>query len=205
MPLTFSTPPADAFTALTSGLQAVNTAQQHDPRGGGSLALPATPMVTKPHPVYSLGLDDLAAGKGLESAQLVAWRYLVVENNQIRQAAEVIPDPGGGSRFSTVTTGFIAGAEQAFAQAEKLPEVVAGNYEIRALQAPAVYVMALWLKDLNGTQDRFILLPPVLPPLQSGTVYNASDLLSVLQQKAARKQPLEQQVVAPKAPAKPRP
>jgi hypothetical protein len=119
----------------------------------------------RPHPVYELGLDDLAAGKGLGAARRVAWRYLLVANDQLRQAAEIIEDPrGGGSQCGALTTGFVAGAVEAFRIAEQLPEVQRGAYEIRALRIPSLYVMSLWLKDLQGNQDRFIVMPPAFPP-----------------------------------------
>ena len=157
----------------------------------------AASSAMQPHPVYTLGLDDLAAGKGLETACLEAWRYLLVANHQVRHAAEVLPGPQGGCRFGMLTNGFVSGAEQAFALAEGLPEVRNGAYEIRALRVPALYVMALWLKDLHGQQDRFIVLPPVFPPPQALTPYSASELLAILHRKAAHKAPLEKQVAPP--------
>jgi hypothetical protein len=147
----------------------------------------------QPHPVYELGLNDLASGQGLETARLVAWRYLLVDNNQVRQAAEVIEAPGG-SRFGMLTTGFVAGADAAFSVAERLPEVQQRAYEIRALRVPALSVMALWLKDSQGQQDRFIVLPRAFAPLQPLQPYEASDLLAILQRQAVQKAPLEKQV-----------
>jgi hypothetical protein len=151
----------------------------------------------KPHPIYNLGLDDLAASKGMEAARLVAWRYLLIAHRQIRQAAEILPDPRGGSRFGGLTTGFVAGAEEAFRLIDQMPEVQQRTYEIRALQVPSLNVMALWLKDLQGTQDRFIVLPPAFAPVQALRPYTTSDLLALLHQLAAQKAPLEQRVTPP--------
>jgi hypothetical protein len=197
MPLTFPAPPSDAGQVLQQGLHAIQQAQRLDPRGGATLAVEAAPVVMRPHPVYELGLDDLAAGKGLDAARLVAWRYLLVKGNQVHQAAEVFAAPQGGSRFGSLTTGFAAGAEQGFAVAEKLPEVQNHSYEIRALRAPALSLMAVWLKDKQGTEDRFIVLPPILPPLRPLVPYSGSDLLAILQKLAAEKAPLEAKVTPP--------
>src|SRR5262249_3226094 len=150
MPLTFAVPPQDGLATLTRGLQTIRQAQALDPRGGAALAVPPAPQAMQPHPVYELGLDDLAAGKGLEAARRVAWRYRLGDNSQVRQAAEILEAPGGGSRFGMLTTGFVAGAESAFSVAEQLPDVQQRTYEIRALRVPALYVMALWLKDTQG-------------------------------------------------------
>lgn len=97
MPVTFPPPPTDALATLQQGLQAVGKAQQLDPRGGAAaLTVAPTSSVMRPYPVYELGLDDLVAGKGLEAACLITWRYLLVANAQVPQAVEIIPDPRGG-------------------------------------------------------------------------------------------------------------
>src|SRR5262249_43555741 len=102
------------------------------------------------------------------------------------QAAEILSDPGkGGSQFGSLTTGFAAGAERGFETAEHLPEVQQHTYEIRALRVPALYLMTLWLKDQQGQQDRFIVLPPAFPPLQPLVAYSAFDLLAILHRLAA--------------------
>jgi hypothetical protein len=91
----------------------------------------------------------------------------------------------------------VAGEEQAQGVAERLPEIQQGQYELRALRVPALYLMSLWLKDLQGNEDRFLVLPPVFPPLQALAVYSASDLLPVMQQLAVQKAPLEKKVTPP--------
>lgn len=161
------------------------------------LAVAPAPVAMQPHPVYELGLEDLAANKGLEAARLVAWRYLLVANDEVRQAAEILASPAGGSRFGMLTTGFAAAAESAFVLVEQLPELRQGTYEIRALRVPALYVIALWLKDMQGEQDRFIVLPPAFAPLHPLRAYTAAELLRVLQEQAVKKAPIEQDVTPP--------
>jgi hypothetical protein len=198
MSLTFATPPADGLATLKQGLQMIQAAQQLDPKGARDLALAATPSVTRPLPVYELGLDDLANGKGLEATFLVAWRYLLAVNDQIRQAAEIFPDPQtAGTRFGFLTTGFVNGVEEAFRLAEQLPVVANKAYEIRALRVPALYVVALWLKDLQGDEDRFIVIPPAFAPVQILHPYSTDELLAILHPLAAHKAPLERQVTPP--------
>ena len=198
MPLQFPSPPGDGLAALQQGLQAVHAAQQAAPPGVAALAVAPHSSAMRPRPVYELGLNDLAAGKGLEAAREVSWRYLLVSNNQVRQAAEIIPGPaGGGSRFGALTTGYVAGEEEALRLVDQLPEVQQRTYEIRGLRVPALYVMALWLKDLGGDQDRFVVLPPAFPPVQPLRPYSTSDFLSLLHPMAAQKAPLEQGVAPP--------
>jgi hypothetical protein len=198
MSVTFVSPPHDGFATLQQGLQAIQSAQQLDPRGGMALALPPAASAMKPIPIYELGLDNLAAGKGLETARLVAWRYLLVANNQVRQAAEIHPDPRGGkSSFGALTTGFVAGEEAALHVVDHMPEVQRGQYELRAVRVPSLYVMAVWLKDVLGNQDRFVAMPPVFAAVPALQPLTTSDFLSLLQRLAAQKAPLEQRVTPP--------
>src|SRR5512142_2659057 len=40
-------------------------------------------QLTEPHQVFTLGLADLAAGKGLDAAKPTGWRYLVQEDDKV--------------------------------------------------------------------------------------------------------------------------
>src|SRR5258708_1983434 len=145
--------------------------------------------------IFWFGLDDLVVGKGLEDAQLVAWRYLLVDKRQVRQAAEILPDArAGGSKFGALTSGHSAAVEEAFRLIEQLPEVQQRTYEIRALRVPALYLMALWLKDVQDGSDHFFVLPPAFAPVLPLHDYSAADLHSLLQDLARQKAPKEQKV-----------
>lgn len=195
MPLSFATPPADGTKVLKQGLQELSAASSI----GAAAKAPAGAQVMAPHPVYELGLADLDAGKGLASACLTGWRYLLVAGQNIVQAAELSePPPGGGPlQFNSLTTGHAHSMEAVFEKAENLPEVAGREYEIRALRVPALYVMALWLKDLQGDEDRFLLVPPVFSPFNQGAVYNPKDFLQLLHTAASKKLAQEQQVTYP--------
>jgi hypothetical protein len=191
MPLTFAKPPAGSDEALQEGLQAVAGARQAGAEGGKRLAPAAPTAALRPHPVYELGLEDLAAGKGLEAARLVAWRYLLVADDRITEAAELYPVGRGRPQFGAVTTGFAAGAEHALTLMEQLPEAREGDYEVRALRVPALYVMAFWLKAKQGGEDRLIVLPPAFPPVQALRPYTAKEFLGLLRPLAEEKLRLE--------------
>jgi hypothetical protein len=91
----------------------------------------------------------------------------------------------------------VAGAEEAFRLLDRMPEIRQRTYELRALQVPSLYLVALWLKDLQGSQDRFIVLPPTFAPVQALHPYTTSDLLTLLRQMASHKAPLERAVTPP--------
>ncbi|MBW3598253.1 MAG: hypothetical protein KY475_13400 [Planctomycetes bacterium] len=191
MPLSFATPPVDGTAVLTRGLQDLSAASTL----GAAAKAPPGAQVMEPHPVYEMGLSDLDAGKGFGAG----WRYLLVENQNIVQAAELSgPPPGGGPpKFNALTTGYAGAMEDVFDKAEHLPEVAGHDYEIRALRVPGLYVMALWLKDLKGTDDRFLLVPPTFPPFNKDAVYDPNDLLQLLHTAASKKLAQEQQVKYP--------
>jgi hypothetical protein len=191
MPLTFAKPPAGSDEALQEGLRAVEEARQAGAEGGKRPAARAPASVLRPHPVYELGLNELAAGEGLGAARLVAWRYLLVADDQITEAAELYPDARGRPQFGAVTTGFAAGAGAALTLIEQVPEIERGDYEVRALRVPALYVMAFWLKDKQGGADRLIVLPPAFPPVQALRPYAPKEFLGLLRPLAEEKLRLE--------------
>lgn len=45
---------------------------------------------------------------------------------------------------------------------------------------PALYVMALWLKSLNGSDDVLIPMPPAHDSLTSGRLYSETELVEAL-------------------------
>ena len=194
MPLTLATPPNDAWATLQSGLQMIDEAQRNGLRGGAYLPMDPEPTVMKPLPVYILGLNNLAEGKGLETAQRKAWIYLLITNDQVTHSADVYPNDRGENLFGGITTGFASAMERGLELAERLPEIVHGTYEIRELRVLALGVIALWLKNLDGEEDRFIILPRVFPPFQALTPYTASELLPLLQKQAAIKAKLVSQI-----------
>jgi hypothetical protein len=199
MALKFAPPPAGGNDVVRDGLAAVHQAQQAGAPGGAAMAVPSAPNLMEPFPVYELGLDQLAAGKGLDASRLVAWRYLLVDaqRQHVAQAAEITPASGGASQFSAITTGYAAKSEEAFRIAESLPQLDQHEFELRALRVPALYVMAVWLKDQDGDDDLFVVIPPAFPPLQPYQVYERKDLLRLLHQAARTKEPLEKAVVPP--------
>ncbi len=46
--------------------------------------------LTEPQEVFTLGLADLVAGRGLEAARSTGWRYLVQEGDNVLAAAETV-------------------------------------------------------------------------------------------------------------------
>jgi hypothetical protein len=108
--------------------------------------------VAAPHDVYTVGLDALAAGGGLEAAEPVGRRVLLMRGADSVATAE-LDDPEGAGGLSANEGPFAEATARAISRVESWPEVADGDYELRVLRLPALYLMALWLKDESGDRD----------------------------------------------------
>jgi hypothetical protein len=167
-----------ALRTLENGLQDL---AQREAFGDRRLAAaePAGIAVAAPHDVYSLGLEPLAEGRGLEAAQWVSRRCLVLDGDRPIAAAE-LPDPDGSQGFATTEGRFAEATAQAIRAAEETP----GEYELRLLRVPALYLMALWLKDRDGEDDVLVPLDPAPAELQPNERYSELQLLERLRDRA---------------------
>jgi hypothetical protein len=185
MPIEYPRPPADAEKAATDGVLEVHRAGTHERKaaarslreigeGGRRLA--------SPHAVHNLGLNDLEKPGRLADAPMTAWRYLVEEAGATVASAEVGVDGKGAVRgFDHVNKGPFAQATAAAQKAAaRLPQVRGGRVEARVIRIPALYVMALWLKDLDGDADVVIPMAPAPPFLEANRAYTEREFLKAL-------------------------
>ena len=139
-----------------------------------------------PHDVYTVGLDDLAREEGLAGAKCVGRRFLVLDGDEPVASAE-LRDPDAGTGFVATEGPFVRETAVAVADAERMPEVNGGEYELRLLRMPSAYLMALWLRDRQGEADLLIPLAPAPPGLEPRVRYSPDDLLELLQKSAGRR------------------
>jgi hypothetical protein len=142
-------------------------------------AAPSQLAVAAPHDVYVLGLQALADGHGLERAEWVSRRVLVLDGDRPIAAAE-LDDPDGQGGLTTTEGRFAAATAGAVEQAEAWP----GEYELRLLRIPALYLMALWLKDRDGSDDLLVPLEPAPAGLEAGRRHRPDELLERLRDQA---------------------
>lgn len=134
--------------------------------------------VSTPHQVYTMGLDDIAAGAGLDQARPGGWRYLIEEGGQLVASAETEVTADGTHEISQFTEGpFVAATDKAVKAVRNLPQLAAAGFELRLLRIPAMYVMALWLHALAAD-----LLVPLAPsPIgKDGKLMPATEFFSDL-------------------------
>lgn len=118
-------------------------------------------QLTEPQQVFTLGLSDLVAGKGLDAAKPTGWRYLVQEGDNVLASAETVAGPRGEQVFSAFNESrFVDSSAKAMRAAREFPEVAQGGFELRLLNVPGLYVQALWFHETQGKGD---LLQPLAP------------------------------------------
>ena len=158
--------------------------------GGGALA-PAAP-----HEVFSLGLDDIAENRVIAAARPMGWRVLVVGGQGAVAAIEFDAAGGGATAgggpvagsFKNINEGpFVEATVEGIHAAEAESKVQQRDYEVRLLEAPAIYLVALWLH--RADEDLFRPLGKHMPEgLQGDRFYNEKDLLAAIQPLAKRRQ-----------------
>jgi hypothetical protein len=156
--------PPDAVEAVRRALSATGRFPQ---RRGARLSL------TSPHPVYSADLAQLAAGDPLtDAAELIGWRVLLEEDEQVVAAIE-LPGAEPGKIPAEVNRGpFVRSTIEALSAAER-DERAAGaeRVELRLLRVNALYLLALWL---HASSSVFVPLSPAPPPLRAGATYESA-------------------------------
>jgi hypothetical protein len=149
-------------------------------------AKPEQLTLAVPHPVYTLSLQDVIDGRRVREARLVAWRYLVEVDRQGVASAEVIAESGGRPpRFSQFNEGpFVQSTAAAIDELQRTPEIEKAAFELRALQIPALYVVALWLVEPSGEQDLIRPLEPAPSYLEPERLDPEADFLEQLREPA---------------------
>jgi hypothetical protein len=190
MALQIPQPPDKSRQALQQGLQRLPESRVRSFAVG---LVGGAPEISQPHQVFSMGLQDLAAGGGLDSAKSTGWRYLVTpaaptgESRAV--AAADVNEMGGSHQFAQWHEGWISEAtHKAIEAAKQLPQVATGSYELRTLRLPALLLDALWLKDTTGNTDLIIPIASMESDVKAGKVYAAPDFLERIRA-IARKKP----------------
>ena len=181
MTLRAAEPSAEAIATVRAHLTDLAARPQFQHRALGG-AEPTDVALAAPHDVYAIGLDRLAEGAGLETADVVGQRFLVLDDAQPVASAELAA--GGG--FESNEGPFVGATAEAIRAAESSPDLADGRYELRLLRIPGVYLMALWLRDEDGEHDGDVVVPlaPAPPPIEAGRHYALAELQPLLRQLA---------------------
>lgn len=186
-----SSPPSEALNSLQNGLGQIRTMPGAAPARGFAAALSDghEPHWDEglPHQAYNLGLDAINSGQGLAAAQPVGWRFLLGQPSQDPTVAAEVSHASGQHEFAGLNRGpFVAQTLSAMKKAELDSEVRDGDFEPRLLRVPALYVVALWLKERTTGKDILIPLDPAPPSLTPGRHYTANEFMAELNALSAR-------------------
>jgi len=146
-------------------------------------SVPSELSIAAPHPVYFVGLTDVAEGRLLSAAILTGWRYLVLAGEEPIGAANVmVKQDDENLQFSHISHGpFVRNTIEGISRAASLTEVVNNDYELRLLDIPSLYVVSLWL---HGDEDRIMPLAPTNRALEPYKTYTEEEMIESLKQAA---------------------
>lgn len=116
-------------------------------------------IVRRPQPIYTSTIQALLKGRMLADAVLTGWQYFLIADEAPQGVVEVSdfkPEAEPPRSFDVLHPREYADlVNDVIARAEEIE----GKWELRILRVPAIYLLAVWLKD--GTEN---LLLPVVPP-----------------------------------------
>ncbi|MDX2649742.1 hypothetical protein PV341_40495 [Streptomyces sp. PA03-1a] len=186
MVVEYTSPPGNAQeTALIGFQQAARFAQQN--RRADEVAIPTLPAadvtLSAPQPVHHLGLQQIVAREPVRNSAATGWQYLVLaEDGAVASSELSIGADESPPKAAQVNMGpFVQSTASALQQLDELPEVRSGRYEVHVLRIPALWTFALWLRQLDGSEDLFLVLSPAPDFLEAGHVYHEDELLDVLE------------------------
>ncbi len=180
MTIHFMQPPADAQAALHVGLKSVAQARSVTSNVLLAARRSDAPADGIPHPIYTLDLQDIIKAQTLSGARLIGWRYLVGDAHSTPLAAEV-HSHASQHTFAGINEGpFTNQTRITLDMVEKNPLVQSGNYELRVLRIPALFVMALWLKDISGNNDLIVPMAPTFTGIEAQHTYPVAEFMGLL-------------------------
>jgi hypothetical protein len=190
MPLQISKPPIAAEKAVHSMLGRLVAADDAALVPALQSASLSSLAISTPHRVAVLELDRILNGDSLRSAaQKKGWRFLVHNGANVIATINTSVGRKGKHQFGHITEGpFVAGTEQAIRRAEALEAVQNGRFELLLLQAPAIHVVALWLRNLDNDADLIVPIRPAPKPLQANRVLSTSKFMTAVAKLAAQVQ-----------------
>lgn len=187
----------NARSGPPGGIAAIGTELNHLlSRGPGSLApragaeaAPAgatAPRVSQPIPLYTIALQDIDDSEFLSTAKAIGWRYVIFAEGPIAVADVEETEVPGKPRFRRLTRGPISQRlVAAISLAESIYREERSDFELRILEIPALYTVALWL---SGEQDLFIPIADGSPSLPEKIAVDAEFVGRVLKLANAKRQ-----------------
>jgi hypothetical protein len=201
MPIKFKKEPTEVNEAIKTGLSKMSASKAFSTPQlrRATLEGAETPTAEQAIPIYSIGLSELSEGKNLGVAKQNTWRYLVRQSGKVVANADIAINPEGKQALAQVNEGpLVAGTTKAIEAANAQEKIKSGQYEVRILMIPALYVAALWLVDSTNKIDFVMPVEPTPPYLQVNKLYQVNEFMVLIQKAAKEKvaaQPSDQRML----------
>ncbi|MFW9080944.1 hypothetical protein ACOI9X_16975 [Pseudomonas sp. P2757] len=178
MQLTYPKAPSNGVQTLRQALQAALQTQGFGVNRQFAAAAPAKISLSEAYRGYSLSLDDLSNGKGLQEAKVGDWHYLVFADGATIADAQ-LADVRGHVEFASLNHGTLAAATvDALKLAEQSPQLHGKSVELRVLFISALHVVAIWLHAAG--ENVLIPIEPTPKELAVTQLYSEAALLALL-------------------------
>jgi hypothetical protein len=134
------------------------------------------------HRHYLLRIAAISNGDGLEAAQFVAVRHLIVVAGQTIGAGEIcLGDDGALSKIGKLSFGnYPQFAADGFDLLAGYAQVQAGKYGAQFLIVPGLSLFCIWLKSLDESGDIIYPIGKGWGMVNSGHAYEAGEFLTIL-------------------------
>jgi hypothetical protein len=117
----------------------------------------------------------------LEDAKPAGWRFLVADRDRVVASAELADDSGNAPSINSGP--YVSATATAIDDLERLPEIADGDFELRILKVPGLYVVAAWLV---GGRRVVVPLAPAPSFLEAGRSYSEEEFMKALAEPARK-------------------
>jgi hypothetical protein len=176
MPITFPKPSDNVMDIVNAG---TNLSRSVIPMGKQDLTDDNIPQR-----VYTIGLEEIAAGAGLEQAKMCGWR--VFHHEDSGASVEIYSDDSETKyEFGGINRGpFVQGLRNALQEVSSHARFKEQEYELNILKIPALYIMSFWMRHQNSKEDVIIPIAPTHPRLEPNREYSPEEFFADLQDDA---------------------
>jgi hypothetical protein len=184
--LIFKKEPSEVADVVRAGLKKMEDKRAFStPRLAKTTEIGDIPELAQKIPVYNLGLKDLAEDRGLDAASHIGWRYLLGHDSEVIASADAYFFQEKKPTFAQINEGpMVNGIVSGIQAAETEKDIEKGNYEVRLLMVPALYVASIWLVDMVGDKDKIIPIAPTLIGFKINEPLSVNEFFEVLQKAA---------------------
>lgn len=181
MPIVPDEPPAASIQAMREAMK--NLPEVYRQLIGDVLAAPGRRW---PHPVYVVGLADLAATHALKRAALIGWRFLAQAEGDRNYAVEVQREEGEtGHVWTELDKGpYIDGLRRVLEDPQIARQIGRTVVRPAMLRAGAMGLCAVWLRAEPSAGDVIIPIPPAPRCLQPWQTYSVAQFEDALRSQA---------------------